>query len=76
MLQPIQVSERELEEFIVENPDATEEGFRILSRQWPTDRGPLYILNADGERTPSFPALLELESSQHIGGNLHNFRTL
>jgi hypothetical protein len=25
MLQPIQVSERELEEFIVENPDAIEE---------------------------------------------------
>ena len=33
MLQPIQVSERELEEFIVENSDAIEEGFRILSRQ-------------------------------------------
>jgi RecB family endonuclease NucS len=33
MLQPIQVSERELEEFIVENPNAIEEGFRILSRQ-------------------------------------------
>jgi RecB family endonuclease NucS len=33
MLQPIQVSERELEEFIVENPNAIKEGFRILSRQ-------------------------------------------
>jgi Holliday junction resolvase-like predicted endonuclease len=51
MLQPIQVSERELEEFIVENPNAIEEGFRILSRQWPTDSGPLDILGADAEGT-------------------------
>jgi Holliday junction resolvase-like predicted endonuclease len=51
MLQPTQVSERELEEFIVENPDAIEDGFKILSRQWPTDSGPLDILGADAEGT-------------------------
>jgi RecB family endonuclease NucS len=51
VLQPTQVSERELEEFVVKNPDAIEEGFKILSRQWPTDSGPLDILGADAEGT-------------------------
>lgn len=44
-----QIFERELEEFIVRNPDAIEEGFEILSRHWPTDSGPLDILGADAE---------------------------
>ncbi len=61
MLQPTQISERELEEFIVRNPDAIEEGFKILSRQWPTDSGPLDILGADAEGTI---VILELKAKE------------
>lgn len=48
-LQPVQVSELELEDYIVKNPEVIEEDFKILARQWPTDSGPLDILGVDAE---------------------------
>lgn len=46
-LQPVQIAERDLEEYIVKNPESVEDGFKILNRQWPTDSGPLDILGVD-----------------------------
>jgi Holliday junction resolvase-like predicted endonuclease len=70
-LQLIQVSEQELEEFIVKNPDAIEEGFKILSRQWPTDSGPLDILGVDADGTI---AIIELKVKEDDGQLIQGLR--
>lgn len=48
-LKPIQISEKQLERYVVENPGDLEEGFKVLYTQWQTDSGPLDILGVDGD---------------------------
>jgi len=65
-LQPIQITERDLEEFIVKNPESVEEGFKVLSRQWPTDSGPLDILGVDAEGVITVVELKVVEDDKQI----------
>jgi len=65
-LQPVQISEHELEEYIVKNPDVVEEGFSILSRQWPTDSGPLDILGVDADNILTILELKVKEDDEQI----------
>lgn len=44
---PIELSEQELESLIVSDPSQIEEGLKVVSRQHPTDSGPLDILAID-----------------------------
>jgi hypothetical protein len=46
-IERVDVSEKELEDLLVENPDAIEKGMKILGRQIQTDSGPLDILAVD-----------------------------
>jgi RecB family endonuclease NucS len=46
-IEEVEVSEKELENLLVENPEAIERGMKILGRQIQTDTGPLDILAVD-----------------------------
>jgi Holliday junction resolvase-like predicted endonuclease len=46
-IKEISISEKELEDFVVKNPEVVEEGMSILGRQIRTDSGPLDILAVD-----------------------------
>jgi hypothetical protein len=46
-IEEIEVGEKELENLLVENPDAIEKGMKILGHQIQTDSGPLDILAVD-----------------------------
>ena len=49
-IKQINVDERELEDLLVKNPEAIEEGMNILGRQIQTDSGPLDILASDADK--------------------------
>jgi RecB family endonuclease NucS len=46
-IEEVEVSEKELEDLLVDNPDTIERGMKILGRQIQTDTGPLDILAVD-----------------------------
>jgi hypothetical protein len=46
-IEEVGVSERELEDLLVEDPEAIERGMKVLARQVQTDSGPLDILAVD-----------------------------
>jgi len=45
----VEVSEKELEQLLVDDPGCIEEGMQVLERQVPTDTGPLDILATDSD---------------------------
>ena len=65
-IKPLSISKRELESTIIANPDAVEQGFRILARQHPTDGGPIDLLGVDAEATL---VVLELKT-EAVDGHL------
>lgn len=65
-LQVVQISELELEDYIVRNPNVIEEGFKILARQWPTDSGPLDILGVDADGIITIIELKTEEDDEQI----------
>ncbi|MCS7094680.1 MAG: endonuclease NucS [Thaumarchaeota archaeon] len=70
-LKPIQISERELEQYVIENPGDLEEGFRVLYTQWPTDSGPLDILGVDED---GVLVVVELKAREDDGQLLQGLR--
>jgi len=48
-IKKIELSEKELEDIIFNNPETVEDGLSILNRQIPTDSGPLDLLAADSD---------------------------
>lgn len=48
-IEKIEVSEKELEDIIFNNPETVEDGLSILNRQIPTNSGPLDLLAVDGD---------------------------
>lgn len=62
--QEVEVAEPELEGLLVKNPEAIEEGMRILGRQIRTDTGPLDILAVDEEGNLT---VIELKNEEDEG---------
>lgn len=58
------ISEKELERIIVENPELIEEGFQIVANQLYTDSGPLDILAVDKN---GYLCVIELKSEANEG---------
>jgi hypothetical protein len=69
----VEVSERELEQLLVDDPGCIDEGMRILDRQVPTDTGPLDILATDTDSVLSIVELKVTLDEGHLAQGLRYY---
>ncbi|MBI5828730.1 MAG: DUF91 domain-containing protein [Chloroflexi bacterium] len=73
-LRPVSISERdELEPIIVDNPEAIEKGFKIVSRQLQTPSGPLDLLAISEDGTLVVVELKNEPTDGHLGHGLRYY---